>query len=80
MSNRTYDTLKTIAFIFAPLATFIGAVCIIWGVPFSEQITATLAALDTLLGALLGKSSRDYNAAEPMDVEGLEYLEDGDDE
>lgn len=60
--NKTYDILKKIAFIFAPFATFVGAVCIIWGVPFSEQITATLAAFDTLLGALLGKSSKDYHA------------------
>lgn len=61
LSNRTYDILKTIALIAAPLITFIGAVCIIWHVPFAEQITATLAALDTLLGALLTKLGIDYN-------------------
>ena len=58
--NKTYDLLKKVAFIFAPLAVFIGAICIIWGVPYSEQITATLSALNALLGALLGKSSKDY--------------------
>lgn len=61
MNNKTYDTLKIIALIAAPLITFIGAVCIIWKVPFAEQITATLAALDTLLGALLTKLGIDYN-------------------
>ena len=61
MSNKTFDTLKLIALIAAPLITFIGAVCIIWHVPFAEQITATLAALDTLLGALLTKLGIDYN-------------------
>lgn len=62
--NETYDLLKKIAFIFAPLATLIGALCIIWGVPYSEQITATLAAVDTFLGALLVKSSNDYRKQE----------------
>lgn len=71
--NKTYDILKKIAFVFAPLATFVGAVCIIWGVPFSEQITATLAALNTFLGALLGKSSKDYHeqSAEENEVDSM---------
>lgn len=62
--NKTYDILKKIALNFAPLATFIGAICIIWGVPYSEQITATLAALDTLLGALIHKSSKEHHKQE----------------
>lgn len=60
--NKTYDILKKIAFVFAPLAVFIGAICVIWNVPYAERITASLAALNTLLGALLGKSSKDYHA------------------
>ena len=59
--NKTYDILKKIALNFAPLATFIGAICTIWGVPYSEQITLSLAALDTLIGALIVKSSKDYH-------------------
>lgn len=61
MSNKTYDILKTIALILAPLITFLGAVCIIWNIPFAEQITATLAALNTLLGSILIKLGIDYN-------------------
>lgn len=66
LSNRTYDVLKTIAFIIAPLLTFASAVCIIWNVPYSEQITATLAALDTMLGALLKNSTDIYRAETPQ--------------
>lgn len=73
LSNKAYDILKAIAVYIAPFATFIGAVCIIWGVPYSEQITATLAAFNTLIGALLGKSSAEYHKAkdnaEPDDEE-----------
>ena len=65
--NETYDILKKIAFIFAPLATLIGSLCIIWGVPYSEQITASLAAIDTFLGALLVKSSNEYHKQEGDD-------------
>ena len=49
LQNQTYDRLKHIAWVLAPLITFIGAILSIWGVPHAEKITATLAALDTLL-------------------------------
>lgn len=80
MSNRTYDILKTIALIAAPLITFIGAVCIIWGVPFAEQITATLAAIDTLLGTILTKLGIEYNTNLMLDNEVEDMGKGGDDE
>lgn len=61
LTNTTYDKLKHIAWILAPLITFIGAICSIWGIPNAEKITATLAALDTLLGSLLTISNHNYN-------------------
>ena len=62
LSNHTYDVLKNVALNVAPILTFVSAICVIWGVPHSEQITATLAALDTLLGALLVNSTNIYRA------------------
>ena len=79
LSNKTYDTLKTIALIAAPLITFFGAVCIIWHVPFAEQITATLAALNTLLGSILIKLGIDYNTDLMLDNE-VEDMGKGDDD
>ena len=76
LSNKTYDILKTIAWIVVPVLTFIGAVCIIWDVPFAEQITATLAALDTLLGTLLKTSNYQYNKPDEMDVSDISYIDD----
>ena len=61
LSNTVYDKLKLIAWIVAPLITLIGAICTIWGVPNAEKITATLAAIDTFLGALLTHSNWNYN-------------------
>lgn len=60
ISNKTYDTLKGIALMIAPLITFLAALGEIWGLPCMVEITATLAALDTLLGAFLNQSSKDY--------------------
>ena len=61
MNNKTYDTLKTIALVFAPIATFAAALTTIWNIPFGNQITASLAALDTLLGALVVISKKIYD-------------------
>lgn len=60
LSNKTYDVLKIVAWIFVPLASFVSALCIIWGVPMAEQITATLTAFNTLLGALLHTANKEY--------------------
>lgn len=62
MTNNTYDILKKIALVLTPLVTFVAALGEIWGLPYSTQIVATLAAVDTLLGAILHISSKNYNA------------------
>ena len=79
VSNSTYDTLKKIALIAAPLITFLGAVCVIWHVPYAEQITATLAAFDTLLGSILIKLGIDYNK-KLRDKDEVDYMGKGDEE
>ena len=61
LSNKTYDVLKIVAWLITPCITFMTAIMVIWGVPYSEQITATLAAFDTFLGSLLAISNKNYN-------------------
>jgi len=64
MSNKTYDTLKYIALYVLPaLATLILTLGGIWGIPYTEAIAATITAVDTFLGALLGISAKTYAAA-----------------
>ena len=53
MSNKQYDTIKMLALLAAPILTFLAALVSIWGIPYGEQITATLAALDTLIGGIV---------------------------
>ena len=61
MSNNTYDTLKWIALIVLPaLVTFVAALGEIWGIPYSAQVAATIAAVDAFLGACLQVSSANY--------------------
>ena len=62
LRNKTYDILKWVALIVLPaLATLYAVLSAIWGLPFGEQIPATITAIDTFLGALLGISTSQYN-------------------
>lgn len=61
MNNQTYDILKRVALIIIPaLATFVSAVGIVWGIPYTNEVTATITAFGVFLGAALGISSMNY--------------------
>lgn len=61
MSNKVYDVLKFIAQIALPsAATLYTALSHIWGLPYGEEITGTIIAVDTFLGAVLQISSHNY--------------------
>lgn len=60
MSNKAYDTLKTIALVWTPISVFIVAVLSALAVPHLDVVTAILAALDTLLGSLVEIARRNY--------------------
>lgn len=60
-SNKTYDLLKWIAMFFLPaLALLVQSVFAIWGLPYGEQISATIVAANAFLGACLGISKMNY--------------------
>ena len=60
-SNRVYDVLKWITILVLPgLGTLYFALATIWGLPYGEQITGTISAVVTFLGAILGISSAQY--------------------
>lgn len=64
LTNKTYDTLKSIAQIVLPAAgTLYFALAGIWGFPYGEEIVGTLTAIDAFLGVVLGYSSAQYNKA-----------------
>ena len=60
MSNTTYDRIKFCALLVAPVVAFIASLVSIWGIPYGEQIVATLTALDTLIGAVVVISNKAY--------------------
>lgn len=63
-NDKVYDFLKWVAQIVLPaLGTFYSALAGIWGFPYGEQIMATILAVDTFLGALLGISNYNYKKA-----------------
>ena len=60
MSSKTYDTLKFIALLITPIITFLSTLINIWNVPYGDQIVATLAALDVLVGAIVVIAKANY--------------------
>ena len=63
LPNKLYDVLKWVCLIALPaLATLIGVLGGIWqwNIP-TEQIVATIGAIEVFLGALLGISCYEYN-------------------
>lgn len=62
LNDKVYNVLKWVALIVLPaLATLYAVLSSIWNLPLGEQIPATITAIDTFLGALLGISTARYN-------------------
>ena len=70
LSNKVYDVLKWIVMIAIPaLTTAYVGLAAIWGWPCPDAVAKTSAIVCTLLGALLGISTAQYNKQEPPDEE-----------
>ena len=61
MSNKMYDRLKTTALVIVLFIALLSTLCNIWEIPNADRITASLVAIDTLLGALVKIASDNYN-------------------
>lgn len=62
LNDGLYDILKWITMIVLPaLATAYVGLASIWGWPFADEVAKTTAVICTLLGALLGISTAEYN-------------------
>lgn len=68
LPDRVYDALKWITMILLPaLATAYVGLAAIWHFPYADEVAKTTAVICTLLGALLGISTAQYNKKEPPD-------------
>lgn len=62
LPDKLYDILKWVTMIVLPaLATAYVGLASIWGWPFADEVAKTTAVVCTLLGALLGISTAEYN-------------------
>jgi hypothetical protein len=63
MSNKTYDILKSIAQVILPaLTTFYGVLGATLNIPYTQEVITIAVAFDTMLGTILGISSKKYYA------------------
>lgn len=64
LSNKYYDYLKWVALIVLPAigAAYFG-IAQIWGLPYGEEVVGTVVVIETLLGAILGVSTMNYEKA-----------------
>lgn len=62
ISNKLYDVLKWVTMICIPAVTtaYVG-LSAVWGWPYATEVAKTSAVICTLLGALLGISTAQYN-------------------
>jgi hypothetical protein len=68
LPDSWYDALKWIVMIAIPaLTTAYVGFSGIWGWPYATEVAKTSAVVCTLLGALLGISTAQYNKQEPPD-------------
>ena len=54
ISNKTYDIIKFVSLIIAPIAVFVAALATIWGWgDVGSKVVATISAIDVLVGAVV---------------------------
>jgi hypothetical protein len=62
LSSGTYDKLKhTVAIVLPALAALYIGVGNVWHLPNIEQVSGTIATVNTFLGVLLGLATKSYN-------------------
>lgn len=73
LKNETYDLLKKVALYVLPaVATLWLTLAKIWGFAYASEIGATITAVDTFLGAVLGISTSNYYKDQTNHPEGTE--------
>ena len=61
LKDSVYGILKWITLVCLPaLGTAYVALAAVWGFPYAEEVSKTVMAVCTLLGALLGISTAEY--------------------
>lgn len=62
LPDDVYRVLKWLGLIALPaLATFYGVIGKVWDIPYTAEVVTTITAVATLIGALIGVSTVNYN-------------------
>lgn len=62
LPNKVYDILKWTCLIFLPAMEYgYGALAVVWGLPYPDQIPKTINIIAFVLGVLIGVSTLNYN-------------------
>lgn len=81
MSNRTFDTLRTICEVVLPaLGTLYFALAKIWGFGYGTEIVGTISAISVFIGTVIGVKRALYNAVEMDDPDDVVLLPENYDE
>ncbi len=68
-NNKTYDVLKEIALTVLPASSVLYlALAGLWGLPYPQQVSGTIMAVDAFLGAILHVSNKQYKEAQGEDL------------
>lgn len=79
-SDKVYQTLKWVLMIVVPaFIVYLTTLGDIWGFDPIKAIR-TIAATAAMVGTCVGISCYNYNKPVDVDVEGMQYLEDGDED
>jgi uncharacterized membrane protein YfcA len=69
LPDKVYDILKWVCLILTPaLITFITTIFTLYNIPNVEIVTGTIAAIATLIGALIGISTVSYKNPKILDA------------
>lgn len=61
MTDKMYDTIKTIALLLVPVLTLATTLVNIWGIAHADLWAATFAALDVFVGAVVTVAKKLYD-------------------
>ncbi len=69
-NNQTYDVLKEIALTVLPaLSVLYLALAGLWGLlPYPQQVSGTIMAIDAFLGTILHVSNKQYKKSQEEDM------------
>ena len=75
LPDSVYTVLKWVTMICIPAVTtaYVG-LSAVWGWPYATEIAKTSAVICTLLGALLGISTAEYNRRDSELIDDEEYI------